>query len=314
MNAVKAIQKILDSLTPDDKNKVNDIFINIIHNEFITLDGRISIPKIPAVELDYDLSVDMVRNLAAYIPQFLCGYQLLENRRPAADQHSLHFIKKYPGKHLGFTHMFKIDLKFSGDSSNIIKKGDSDHYPSYNTDRIYYKSRLIPELNPGTSEEPGFTEIRIKEAVQVESDQYFHTFAIFEELNVGEISQDLSSRLGADIFPISLKLYPFIAYDHFTACLNILYPDQSEVQLGVDIFEPVFFFLYSKFKEYTAIVDDETLDNRFYNELKIENGNLFFTEEFMEKLKDYFDRFNLDRDEELILKGWWRFYRRGFCA
>ena len=54
MDPVKKIHKIIKSIKPDFSDMRDNIFINVIHNEFIRFNGSIEVPKIPVKELDYE--------------------------------------------------------------------------------------------------------------------------------------------------------------------------------------------------------------------------------------------------------------------
>jgi len=203
--------------------------------------------------------------------------------------------------------ILRIDFKFSGDSSNVIDKGDSNHYPSYITDRVYYKSRLIP-VNEETKGQNYFNPIRIREADYIESDKSSYlTSTIFEELDHNKISKELCGVFGREIFNISTELYPFIAYDYFTACFNVIYPNNNELKQAVEIFEPLFFLLYSKYIDVSVIADYDIITDIFIKELNISDKELLLSDDFNEKIMNYFKRFSLHRDDELTLKGWWKF-------
>lgn len=309
MDSIETIQEQIDSIKTTFFNQTSDIYINAIHNEFIILNNKINIPKISVKELDYKNSIPIIKNIIQYIPEFLYGHTILRKRKPASEQHSLHFIKKFSGKLLNFTHIFKIDLKFSGDPTNIIEKGNTEFYPSFITDRIYYKSRLIPENVVG-SPTSDFTPIRLKSFETVESDQYFHTFAIFDELNTIDISKEFNEKFDSEIFSISPTVYPFIVYDYFTSCFNVTYPTNNEIKKAIEIFEPIFIYLYKQYKNINDLSSLDKLVEIFNKELIISNDSLTLNPDFLIQLKNYFSQFNLFRNDELLLKGWQKIIRK----
>lgn len=305
MNPVNKIEKILKD-SAKKENNTGDIFLNVIKNEFIMLNGRIEIPRIAVKELDYIKAIPILKDISDYIPEFLSGHELLVDRKPASEQHSLHFVKSVKGKIFDYIHIFKIFLKFEGDSRNIIEKGDTGNYPSYSTDRLYYKSRLIPVTSiTNANGKIDFTPMRMVSADYIKSDQKLFTSAIFDELDRKEITRDIHDRLAIDVFNISTEIYPFIVFDYFTACFNVLYPVQDEIEKAIEIFEPVFITVFDK---YNSI---QKLDK--YEEIKeVYKDQLYFVEEafikikFLDELKPYFSRWSVERDDDLTLKGWWR--------
>jgi len=304
----KSLQSLLNNINPSSKNPPARIYLNIIHNEFYRFNGTFIIPAIPVKGLDPDQSYSITSSLIKYIPEFLKDHIWLEKSRPLTEVHSLQYVKRINGRLCSFIHMLSLDLKFSGDTSSVIEKGNSDLYPSYTSDRIYYKSRLVPELKSAEGADPaGFQPLRIFDKTSIESDGFFHSFAMFEELNTGEISRNLCNAVESDVFNVSLNLYPFIAYDFFTACLNIIDPVPDELEKGVELFEPLFLFLYSKFKKIDDQFSGEIINELFSDELRIKNSEIHIRDEFFDKLRAYFSRFSLLRDDDLALKGWWEF-------
>lgn len=301
----EVIQNILNSIHSEKKNDTGPIYLNVIGNEFITLNGTIQIPMISVKELDYGTAREIIPLLVNHIPEFLNGHHLLEKRKPASEQHSLHFVRCLDGRLLKFVHILKIDLMFGGDSSTVTEKGNTDLYPAFATNRLYYKSKLIPVL-PHASLESGydFEPLRLKDFNRIQSDNYFHTYAIFDDLNTREISKELCKCLPSDAFTISLDLYPFITYDYFTACLNVLYPDNDEIMKAVDLFEPLFGFLYSQYKNIESLLDSDQLEIHYGEELEKHEYSISLKKNFQEKIKNYFHRYSLFRDEEMMVKGW----------
>lgn len=302
MNDVQKIQDILRAIKPEEKNRSGSIYLNSIKNEFITFPGRIAIPKIPVRELPYGISIKIVNDFRQYFPEFLLGHALLEKRKPAAEVHTLQFAMPMKGRVMDFTHYFKIDLRFGGDSSNVIEKGDTVHYPSYNTNRIYYKSRLIP-TTPGEGGE--FLPVRLLDELQVESDMHFRTFAMFDEMGSRELTKDLQGRLDPGIFSTSQDLYPFIVFDFFTACLNVPRPSGAELVAALEIFEPLFLVIYGRYKNADAPAGRDAIMSAFPDHFSVKEGALAPAEGFIGRMQDYFKRYKIIRDDDLALKGWW---------
>ncbi len=310
VDAAAEIQALIDSIRGNPVNRTDNIYINIIHNEFITFPDEITIPRIPVKELDYIQGLDIMSDLVPEIPEFFIGHEFLKNRIPAAEEHSLHFKKKLQGKCLDFSHMFKIDLKFGGNPDTIIDKGNSDFYPSFTTNRIYYKSLLIPESTiHRTNTSPVIDPVRIQEIDEVESDQFFHTFAIFDETDRGVVTKGFYDTLDlpSEIFGLSPSLYPMLEYDYFTACFNVINPSPEELITAAEIFEPLFLLLYGRQRNLNGIVNPEAVQDYHHSLLKIKGQQIDPTDAFISLLKDYFHTYQFTRDDEMILKGWWKF-------
>ncbi len=308
MEGAGKIRLILRRIDSGEKNRTGNIFLNTIQNEFINFDGSIIVPRISVNELDYATGADILERLADRIPEFLIGHDLLENRMPPSDQHALHFVGPLRGALLNFIHIFKIDFLFGGSSVAVIEKGSTNFYPSYATDRIYYKSRILPASGIATdgSEITGFEPLRLRDSQQVHAEHYFHAYAMFEELNSKELSQELCKTIGQELFRVPLDLYQFIAYDYFTACMNVPYPTPGELAAALELFEPVFIFLYSGYKRLDGLAEPAAIIEKFGDKLSVSGDKVLLKPEFISRLRAYFNRFSLYQNEEMMLKGWRR--------
>ncbi len=299
------IQEIINSIDAGRKNSINDFFLNTIKNEFITFHGNIFIPRISVKELHYDISVNLVTELVNFIPEFFRGHTFLVIRRPASDLHSLQFIKRLKGKLIDFVHFFKLDLRFGGDSYNIVEKGSTEFYPSYNSNRIYYKSKLVP-CKGEDKDTDDFNPIRLYDSIHVEVEQDFHAYAVFDDINARGIAKEIYQKINLSIFSISQELYPFIAYDYFTSCFNVLKPDEKELNQTVSIFEPLFLYIYSKYKNVNEIASPDAINEKFSDSLSADGNGLSLKNDYLKEMEGYFKKFSIIRDDELAIKGWWR--------
>ena len=302
MGAVERIADILNSIPAGARNNCGRVFINVMKNEFVVLNGRIEMPSISVKELDYDTALRIMPEIAAYIPEFLRGHGLMERRVPASEQHSLQFLRRLRGRVIDMLHLFTVNLRFGGGAAQIIKSGGTDFYPSYLTDRLYYRSRLVPAPQSPVGGE--FQPLRLFNAAHVESDQYFHTFAVFEDVDHREITREMYRRLDMrSAFSTSQELYPFIVSDYFTACLNVPQPTASELEEAGEVFEPLFLILGGAFG---TPLDEERILEAFPGELVREGGRIAPGEVLGARAAKYFSRYSIYRDDELALKGWWR--------
>ena len=118
-----------------------------------------------------------------------------------------------------------------------------------------------------------------------------------------EVTRDIYNRLNLDVCYISPELYTFIVYDYFTSCFNVLYPANNELIRAVDIFEPIFLLIYSRYRNINDLL---TLDDKFQDSIVSVSDDLMPSDDYIIKLKDYFGRFTIYRDDDFALKGWWR--------
>ncbi|MCL1865341.1 MAG: hypothetical protein FWF73_05965 [Spirochaetes bacterium] len=296
-------EKINDSINlinENDKNKFDGIFLNESLTEFFLLKHEIHIPKISVTELDYRTGFIISKYLIDILPEYLFKHNLLVNRKPVSEQYSLQFIKTVPGRIIDFIHIIRFDFKLTGSSGNIKGKGDSRTFPEYNTDRIKYKSRLVPvqkNSNPYIIE-----SIKLKSHLEVNSDGKRFTSAIFDEFSPSEITLDLNVKAGEDIYSISPKIYPFLFYEYFTSCMNIPDPTAYKLERAVDIFEPLFFYLHYLYRGDVHFGEKSEIAI-FDKYLNVSDSGIKPTEVLRDILKEYFSCYSIYTDEELMLKG-----------
>lgn len=298
------IKTIIQSADGKGKNSIRGIFIDETLSEFYQLYKEINIPHLPVKEIDIKNSHELAGLIIPQIPEYLAGHNFLEKRKPPSEQHSLHFIKHIEGAVLDFVHIIRFDFRFSGRRGRIIDKGDSEKYPSYATDMLYFKSQLVPVYKG--SEPAELASVRLKESIEVESDKRLFTSVIFDEYSSREISIELSRRAGTENFSIPLKIYPFIHYEYFTACLSIPDPSPERVIASAQIFEPLFIYIYYNYRSSNDKIEIESV-NRLGNLLEVEADKISLRHEFLLDLKDYFSSYTLITDDELLLKGWKKF-------
>lgn len=300
---VNQINNFINLIDTNTVNKTGAIYINILKNEFIMLNEEITIPKIPVSKLPYIDAVPIAQTIIPFIPQFLSGHTLLEERQPSHELHSLHFVRLLEGNCINFYHVLRIDFRFGGDSSTIIEPGNNDYYPAYRTNRLYYKSRLVPAFKDSA---PPITPIKLIQSITTESDQYFHTYAIFDDIDTSHITNELLKTL-PDIFSIPATLYPFIVLDYYTACMNVPNPLPDELNRAIAIFEPLFYIIASRFISLDSVIAIPELEKNFPQFFEIHENTLVASSALISFAKEYFSRFSLNRDEQCMLKGWWQF-------
>ncbi len=301
MDYIRNIQDIIDGILPDERNREGGIFLNSVKNEFITFPGTITVPKISVKELTYDRVAGVVEGLRVFFPEFFIHHRILPKRKPEADVHSIQFIRPLQGEMISFVHFFKIDLRFGGDSSSVVEKGDTGSYPSYLTNRMYYKSRIVPAEVKGDD----FSAIRLLDSIDVSSDMRRHTFAMFDEVSMKEVNKSLEEHIDQRIFSTSQQLYPFFIFDFFTPCLNVPRPSEEELARGIKLFEPVFLYLQVRYRG-GMIGNVEQIAKQFPSAFVFEKDTIALSEHIIDELKMYFSRYAIVRDDDLALRGWWK--------
>lgn len=303
--AVREIGKILGSLNKEQVNAVSGIFIDETLREFFCLNSGIIIPAVPVSSIGHDNALEIIRIIADVIPGFLAGHTYMEKRNPASEEHSVHFVSSVEGRIIDFIHILRLDFKFSAHSGTIIKPGDSATFPSYSTERIYFKSRLVP-VTKGSS--PGnFDFIKLKGSVRVDAEdtgKRLFTSVLFDDFSSREVSIELSRKAG-DIFTIPLTIYPMIVYDYFTSCLNLPDPLCDKLAGAALRFEPVFLYLFSDVSGSGHSLVQEGLKS-WPECLESTGDGISLKPGYSERLKQYFSCYSLYTDDELMLRGWRR--------
>jgi len=299
---VETIDYLVSLIGDNDRNKITGIYLDESLMEFFSLKNEMPVPSIPVGELDYTTGIEITKNLIEAIPEYLSRHTLLEKRKPSSEQHSLQFIRMIPGRLIDFVHILRFDFKLSGGDGRMIGKGDTRSFPQYVTDRIRYKSRLVP-VSKGS--DPALIDsLRLKSQLKVDSSniKITPTAVFFDEFSTTEISIDFSTRAGSDIYSIPAKIYQFISYDYFTACMNIPDPSVSKLERAAAIFEPLFFYLYFQYRDGAYEITEDQL-SIFGDYLECRDSGVFQKTLLRERMRDFFSNYTLYRDDEMLLKG-----------
>ncbi len=299
-----AIAELLNSTGDNARNSIRGIFIDETLSEFYQLESEIEIPGLPVKEIDLVNSHDIAAAVIQFIPEYMSSHRFLQKRKPASEQHSLHFILPVEGRVIDFVHIIRLDFRFTGKRARIIFRGDSERYPSYTSDMVYFKSQLVPVYKGSDPAE--INSVRLKDSFTVETDKRPFTSVIFDEYSNREISIELSRRAGAEFFEIPVKIYPFINYEYFSACLSIPDPYYERIIGSARIFEPLFIYLYFNYRSSGNAISMDSAEV-LSDSLELSGGGVNFKPEFMLDAKDFFSSYSLIADEDLMLKGWKRF-------
>ena len=213
----------------------------------------------------------------------------------------IHFAKKYKGRFFDFIHLFKIDFKFSGNPDSMIEKGDNFNYPSYRTDRFYYKSYLLP-VYPSDDDISEFKTIPLfKEVSHKSQDEGFFTYALFDDIDIEVYDKIIADSLGEFTFLIPQGIFRFLRYAYFTAAFTVLDPFDYKIKEAVDLFEVIF----------VRLVQDNDVDVKydsdiFSESLVIKDGKMFFAESFINKFNGYISKYSLVTNEDYLLLNSWK--------
>jgi hypothetical protein len=298
-NPSDKIREILSGIKSSDLNRIEGIYLDEVLNIFFKIEGEITVPGISVKELDYKTGLTIFENIAKVAPEIFYSHSFMEKRKPAAEEHSLQFCRKIEGAVIDFVHVIRIDFRFTPGSGVIVTSGNNDIYPSYNSERLFFKSRLVP-VEKGSLPE-NIDSIKIKDSESIEADQRRFASVIFEEKNTRSMSVELSKRAGPGIFPLSVNIYPFIAYDYFTACLSLPDPLPHRIEEGALLFEPLFFYIDSLYRGISE--NGVRAEKEIPGSLIAGGDTLHLTEDYIKKLNTFFSRYSIYTDDTLMLQG-----------
>jgi len=298
-NPSDKIREIISGIKRSDLNRIEGIYLDEVLNIFLKIDGEITVPGISVKELDYKTGLSIFENIVKYTPEIFYSHSFMEKRKPAAEEHSLQFCRKIEGVVIDFVHVIRIDFRFAPGSGVIVSSGNNDTYPSYRSERLFFKSRLVPVKKGSLTE--NIDSIKIKDSEAVEADNRLFTSVIFEENSTRAMSVELSKKGGPGIFPFPENIYPFLVYDYFTASLSLPDPVPHVIEEGALLFEPLFFYIYSL---YRGISDNGVrAEKEIPGSLIVEGDSLHLTEDYIKKLNTFFSRYSIYTDDSLMLQG-----------
>lgn len=293
--------KIVRADQSKKENVYGEVLLNERKNEFYKFEGSIEVPRISVNGISRDQKIMLSERIMEIIPGFLDNYSVIFEPKPAAETLFIHFAKKYKGRFFDFIHLFKIDFKFSGNPDSMIEKGDNFNYPSYRTDRFYYKSYLLP-VYPSDDDISEFKTIPLfKEVSHKSQDEGFFTYALFDDIDIEVYDKIIADSLGEFTFLIPQGIFRFLRYAYFTAAFTVLDPFDYKIKEAVDLFEVIF----------VRLVQDNDVDVKydsdiFSESLVIKDGKMFFAESFINKFNGYISKYSLVTNEDYLLLNSWK--------
>lgn len=299
-----AINAIVGKIDPSAKNNCGPIIINEIKKELLILQKPVNVSKQHVSRLDYATLIPFVETMSEIIPEYLTGHTLLKNQIPAAETHSLQFVKEIKSKVYSYIHMLKIDLRFGSGIGTSRGGGSTEYYQEYDSDGLIVSSQVIPIKSADYVDEciSDFMPVRVvkKESIEQGDRMLVHTF--FDDFDATEINADIWHAVGDGIFPFSAKIYPFVSYAHFTSCMNLPDAVPSALETAVRLYEPIFLLVLS----HLGISDIKKAVEEYPDSLIIKGSALAFTESFANEIKQFFSRYSLFQDDDFMIKRWRR--------
>jgi hypothetical protein len=301
----ETINRIIGGIDDSRKNSCGPIIINELKRELLLLNEPLLIPAIHVSGLDYSALSDVTEKLAAIMPEYLTGHTLLAEQKPAVECQTMQFVKLLHGFFSDYIHIFKIDLRFSSGTGTQKGAGDSDHYPPFEAEGLIVGSQVIPvsEVKYADGTISDFDPVKIigKESVEGNDAKIMvHTF--FDDFDPTELNEKIWKSLDSSIFPFSPKIYPFVSYSYFCACLNLPDPVTGVLERAVRLYEPMFIKLLSAFDRLGAGMEKK-YDTEYLSFLE---NSPSFTEKFSKDGAEFFSRYSVYQNDEFMMKRWRR--------
>ncbi len=264
--------------------------------EFWKLSKVFQIPEISVKSLDYGVAAKFLHGILSELGPFLSKHEFLPHRRPHSEEHSVHFVRPFSGRVLDFVHVVRLDFRYYPESGTMVSPGSTDFYPSYESDRVFYRSLLVP-IGKGRDFRK-IESVKLESSQEIETDGNRFSAVIFDEGSMVKKSQGYLKMLHADYFPIPIEVYQPLFFDYMTLCLNMPVPLEETLMAALDIFEPLFLFFARRGK-----IDIEGSSGAFPDLLSGAQENAEISPRFGSQLKKFFHSYRLVSDHEAASRG-----------
>ena len=206
-------------------------------------------PSIPSLGLDPDTRTRIAALINELFPGFARDYSPLNHSRPSSTPY-VQFAKTYAHREALYIHLISVLAQYMGgaDSSDIDGPFGQGTIPAFLTDRIYFRSRIIPIEPLGNASPESFQpRATLGIAISFTKDRplgFNAGPALFDQPDLTEPNTRWSRRLVGRHEFNNLSLYPPLVLDDFNVPqLNLLAPHPPEVPAMLEAFHH---FLQSK--------------------------------------------------------------------
>jgi len=183
---------------------------------------------------------ELLTILIAKIPDFLKNAHLLPAPHPRKEDNYLHFVRRHTVSGRDYLLIIKIAATYLGGAvtGEIATEPQQGFSPSFESDRIYYKARLVPvtKIIYDEMQIVDFEPRKLDQAifyVSREREQYRQDFAslLFDEIDFTSIEK----KFHDNILPPETKATAVAKFHHFCVeylafCLVIHYPQVGSLQ------------------------------------------------------------------------------------
>jgi len=216
------------------------ICLDTIRHPYLLFAEKWTWPAVSLDELRYPEARDLLDALISCIGPFLKGGQVLPQPRPRKESSHLHIVFFYPAAGFredlaGFIFILRILGPYMGGAHTheVLAAPRQGRSPSFQTDRLYFQSRLFPvkqvDLKEGALVD--FEPLRLKETLfnvsAIREEKNFWASALFDDVDFSHLEAGLLEPfLDGQSLPSQAHFKPLIV-DYFTIALNLLCPDPA---------------------------------------------------------------------------------------
>ncbi|TGN20344.1 LIC_10030 family protein [Leptospira idonii] len=234
----KSINKMLSDLP--GKNVPGDIYVDNLHTPYIRFQEKFLISGSSVTHPESSVVREFVNILIKYLPEAIEGTCLLPEARPKRETGKLFFVRQVTFSNKQFLYVFSADMQYLGGAApeQIKKPAAQNLTPSILTDRIYFKTKIVP-IESVTGEGDHITDFksrRFKGGVfRVESDREMdkpvRRFSeIFDEIDFSDVEIKIKEELEItpQVWSLGRVFHP-IGIDYLALSLRFLTPSIPKI-------------------------------------------------------------------------------------
>ena len=222
------------------KNSSLSIYVDNLHSPFVLLPQEYTLPPISNMELSKQDIFSYLEIFSKFIPEAMSGCSVLPMQKPKRETGKISLVKEISIRGYNYLYIFKIDAAYLGGSKkDKIKIAASQlTHPAFETDRIYFSTRIIPIKNVIRAdgeiidfEVQPFDKGLFYSEVETESNDRPQKFSeLFDEIDYSNILEPV--KLSLKIFHPNWtlgKIYEPVFIEYLTLVIRFLSVSYSDI-------------------------------------------------------------------------------------
>jgi hypothetical protein len=225
------------------------IGVNVHKTTFRIIPQPFVIPKVPVSGLDIDHRNALASLYATIVPDYIQGCSLLEKSSVGMTPHVIEWVRPLTEDKETLLYVIRIAGNYLGGAldSEVKERGRSTWYASFETDRIYYESYLLPVTRITQKGQEAFDPISVFDHTTYEKDDSpgyrFISYGIFSEVDMSEQNTELSRSLDPQQIYRLHKVFPLLCYFHRTPAFHIADPIPQNYEQIAEFASPILHLL-----------------------------------------------------------------------